>query len=59
MHIKLWLENLKGRDHFKDLGTDRRIILEIGCECMNWIHLAGNRDQWWVLVNMVMKLQVP
>jgi hypothetical protein len=28
MHAVLWLENLKGRDHLKDLGVDGRIILE-------------------------------
>jgi hypothetical protein len=27
MHIKLWLESLKGRAHSKDLGVDERIIL--------------------------------
>jgi hypothetical protein len=26
---------------------------------MDWIHLAEDRDQWWVLVNTVMNLQVP
>jgi hypothetical protein len=26
MH-KIWLENLKGRDHVEDPGTDGRIIL--------------------------------
>jgi hypothetical protein len=25
---KIWLENLKGRDHLEDLGVDGRIILE-------------------------------
>jgi hypothetical protein len=24
---KVWLESLKGRDHFEDLGIDGRIIL--------------------------------
>jgi len=28
MHTIFWLENLKGRDHFEDLGTDGRIILK-------------------------------
>jgi hypothetical protein len=23
-----WLEDLKGRDHYEDLGVDRKIILE-------------------------------
>jgi hypothetical protein len=34
MHKIFWLGNLKGRDHSKDPGIDRRIILE-------WI--LGNR----------------
>jgi len=29
LHIKCWSENLKGRDHFEDLGVDGRIILEL------------------------------
>jgi hypothetical protein len=28
MHVMFRLENLKGRDHFEDLGMDRKIILE-------------------------------
>jgi len=28
MHSKLWSENLKGRDHSRDLGVDGRIMLE-------------------------------
>jgi hypothetical protein len=28
MHAMFWLENLKGRDHFKDLGVDGKVILE-------------------------------
>jgi hypothetical protein len=27
MHITLWLENLKERDHSEDLGVDGKIIL--------------------------------
>jgi hypothetical protein len=26
---------------------------------MDWIHLAQDRDQWWVLVNTVMNFRVP
>jgi len=29
MHTIFWLENLKGRDHLEDLGTDGKIILEL------------------------------
>jgi hypothetical protein len=28
MHTIFWLENLKGRDHMEDLGTDGKILLE-------------------------------
>jgi hypothetical protein len=28
MNIIFWLENLKGRDHFEDIGLDGQIILE-------------------------------
>jgi hypothetical protein len=28
MHTILWLENLKGRDHFEDLCVDGRVISE-------------------------------
>jgi hypothetical protein len=29
------------------------------CEGVNWIHLAQDRVQWWVLVQMVMDFRVP
>jgi len=28
MDTKFWSENLKGTDHFEDLGVDARIILQ-------------------------------
>jgi hypothetical protein len=28
MQIKFWSVNLKGRNHFRDLGLDSRIILK-------------------------------
>jgi len=34
-------------------------LQEVGCEGMDWIKLAHNRDRWWALVNSVMNLQVP
>jgi hypothetical protein len=27
-HVIFWLENLQGRDHFRDLSVDGRIIVE-------------------------------
>jgi hypothetical protein len=34
-------------------------LRERGIDGANWIWLAQNRIQWWVIVNMVMNLQVP
>jgi len=34
-------------------------LQEVGCGGMDWIVLAQDRDRWQVLVNVVMKLQVP
>jgi hypothetical protein len=28
-------------------------LIEIGCDGMNWIDLAQDRDQWMALVNTV------
>jgi hypothetical protein len=47
MHTVFWLENLKVRYHSGDLGIDGKI----GCEGVDWMHLAQDRDQWWALVN--------
>jgi hypothetical protein len=33
-------------------------LREVGWGGMDWIHLAQDWDQWWVLVNTVMKLLV-
>jgi hypothetical protein len=34
-------------------------LQEVGCEGMDWIELAYDRDRWQVLVNAVMNLLVP
>jgi hypothetical protein len=58
------LENLKKSDHMESVSVDGRIILEWileneGGEGVDWAHLAQDRDQWWHLVNMLMRLRVP
>jgi len=34
-------------------------LTELGCEDVNWIHLAQDRDQWQGVMNAVMNLQIP
>jgi hypothetical protein len=51
------------KNHLGDPGIDGRIILHgssgIGCEGLDWIELAQDRDRCWALVNAVMNLWVP
>ena len=42
-----WEDNIKMNLH------------EVGCGGMDWIDLVQDRDRWWALVNVVMKLLVP
>ena len=59
---------LVGRPEGKTpLGRPRRrwednikmALQEVGCECMDWLLLAQDRDRWRALVNAVMSLRVP
>jgi hypothetical protein len=34
-------------------------IREIGCDGMDWVDVAHDRDHWRALVNTVMNLRVP
>ena len=59
-----WWRNLREGDHLEDPCIYGKIILswiiqEVGCEVMDWIDLAQDRDGWWSLVNAVMNLHVP
>jgi hypothetical protein len=55
---KTWREEQAGRPkhRWKDIRIDLR---EMECEGVDWMHLAQDREQWRVLVNTVMNLQVP
>jgi hypothetical protein len=33
-------------------------LREIGWQCVEWIRLAQDWDQWWAVVNTVMNLRV-
>jgi hypothetical protein len=33
-------------------------LRETGCEIVEWIHLAGNRDQWRALVKTVINIRI-
>jgi hypothetical protein len=35
----------------------RMDLREIGWEAVGWVHLAQDREQWWVLVNIAMNLR--
>ena len=56
IHAKCWSKNLMERDHLEDVGLDVtnldqwyrpvKMHLKIGCEVVNWIHLAQEREKW-------------
>jgi len=48
------LVNLKERHHLEDIDVDGRIILKwiLKKYGVDWIQLAQDRVQWWVLVNI-------
>jgi hypothetical protein len=45
--------------HYNCICIIKMHLKEIGCEGVNWIHLAQNRVQWRALVNTATKLRVP
>jgi hypothetical protein len=47
-----------GRPRCRWEDTIKMNCKEIGYKVMDWIHQAQDRDQWWVLVNMLVTLYV-
>jgi len=62
MHTEFWLENIKVRNLFANVGVCEFLILKWNLKkergSMNWIHLAQGWNQWRDLVNTVMSLRV-
>jgi len=48
-----------GRSRLRWEDNIKMDLWEVGCEGMNWIDLAQDRDRWQALVNVVLNLQVP
>jgi hypothetical protein len=48
-----------GRSRRMSVNNIKMDLMEIGCDGMDWIALAQERDWWKALVNMVMNLRVP
>jgi hypothetical protein len=53
------IENFSRKTLRKETTLDNLVFKEIGYECLYWIKVTRDRDQWRVLVNMVMNIQIP
>jgi hypothetical protein len=48
-----------GRPRRRWMDDIKMDLREIGCDGVDWIELAQDRDQWRALENTVMNLRVP
>ena len=48
-----------GRPRHRWEDNNKMDLQEVGCEGIDWIEQAQDRDRWQALVTVVMKLQVP
>ena len=48
-----------GRSRLKWEDNIKMDLQEVGCEGMDWIELAQDRNRWRALVNVVMNIRVP
>ena len=56
---KLEVKRPLGRPRRRWVDDIRMDLQEVGCEYMDWIGLAQDRDRWRTLVSAVMNLGVP
>jgi len=51
------IQNLEGPTNLGDLSIVKRIVLNwiLGCESVDWIHLAQDSVQWLALVSTLIK----
>jgi hypothetical protein len=47
----------KGRPRWED--NIKKVLMEIGWEGVDWIHLAQDRDRWRASVDTVMNIRLP
>jgi hypothetical protein len=62
MHIEYWWEIQRrplGRLRRRWVDNIKLDLREIRWDCVGWIDLAQDRDQWSALVNSVTSLRVP
>jgi hypothetical protein len=60
---KMFVENPErnrplGRRRRRWEDNIRMDLRETGCEVVEWIHLAEDRDRWWAVMKTVMKIRV-
>jgi hypothetical protein len=48
-----------GRPRRRWVDSIKMDFSEIGCDGVDWIDMAQDRDQWSALVNMILNLRVP
>jgi len=48
-----------GRPRRRRVDNNTMDLQEVGCEYMDWIGLAQDRDRWRTLVSAVMNFRVP
>jgi hypothetical protein len=48
-----------GRLRRRWVNNIKRDLREVGWDCVGWIDMAQDRDQWTALVNMVLNLRIP